>query len=218
MKEKNVRGPRASVFLGRLFLGAILGAVVGLAVGVLLPRTYTCTASLLFPGAGRGGGGGGGGGTSGPASPPRSTEDQPDLSLMQGVLSVPQPGTSPGTAALILESRQVGEDLIRRFGLDAEWRLPIERALEEFHRVFVLREGGAGDLRILYTDHSPERARDMVEAAIETLKETVEEMRLDPAQRNLEFLQENVRKAEAYINKLQDEVVRLQRASGGVTP
>ncbi|HEX2999198.1 MAG TPA: hypothetical protein VHR86_03055 [Armatimonadota bacterium] len=202
--------------LGRIFIGAIVGALLFTAIGKLIPHRYTSAAVLLFPGAKSSGGGtpaatdstGGGG----------SSSDQPSLPLMEGVLSVPQLGTSPSTAALILNSRQTTVALIQKFKLNEEWHLPMEKAIEYFQEYYQCIEGPSGDLRIHYTDRTPERAQQMLTEAIKILTASIERFSEHPATKNVAYLHDNLKKAEANCDRIQKEIVRLQRMTGGTPP
>ena len=202
--------------LKRVLVGAAVGALLLTVIEWLLPRTYTSTAVILFPGAK--GGGGATTGIMGDAGGGSGSADQPALPLMQGVLSVPQPGTSPATAGLILRSDKTTAALLERFDLIREWRLSKEKATERFHKRFVCSEGSSGDLRIAYKDRSATRARRTIIAALEMLTASIEELSVEPAQKNVAFLRQNLREAEANCDRIQKEIVRLQRAAGGTSP
>ncbi|HHX41422.1 MAG TPA: hypothetical protein GX715_15780 [Armatimonadetes bacterium] len=214
MARKNATGLGFWTLLFRTLVGAALGAGIVTGIVWLIPRYYTSSTVLLFPGAK----GSSGASTSSAPSEGGATADQPSVPLMQGVLSVPRPGTSPSTAALILTSRKVTVDLINRFDLAKEWNRSLERSILRFHERFVCQEGKAGDLRVSFTDRDPQRARAVVEAAIETLKRSVEDLSLDPAARNVDFLRDNVEDAEASCARIQREIVKLQRGLGGSPP
>ena len=164
MARKNAPGLGFWTLLFRTLVGAALGAGIVTGIVWLIPRYYTSSTVLLFPGAK----GSSGASTSSAPSEGGATADQPSVPLMQGVLSVPRPGTSPSTAALILTSRKVTVDLINRFDLAKEWNRSLERSILRFHERFVCQEGKAGDLRVSFTDRDPQQARAVVEAAIET--------------------------------------------------
>ena len=208
----------------RLLIASVIGSLLMGIVGLCIPRTYTSSASLLFPG------------TTGSGTPAKDADsgqsalppglpnaapgsaDQPSLPLMQGVLTMPQPGTSPDSAGLILKSRKITTKLVRQFRLDEDWGLPFERALEEFQEKFICNVGTSGSIQIVYTDSSPERARKVVEAAEGLLTESVEQLSLDPAARNLGFMRENLEKAEKDCARAQESLVSFQRDVGGAPP
>ncbi|MHB9025943.1 MAG: GumC family protein [Armatimonadota bacterium] len=205
----------AAQFFGQLVLGALIGAALLTVIGLFIPRTYTSSTVLLFPGA-RGGGAvgeqpsadmGGSGGS-----------DQPSLPLMQGVLSVPQPGTSPGTAMLILKSRKVTQQLIKDYDLEKAWNRSPERSIEKFHRDFACYLGSSGELRVAFSDREPKRGKQVVESAIKLLSQSVEELSLDPAGRNVRFLQQNLEHAERDCAKAEKALIDFQRSVGGAPP
>jgi len=138
--------------------------------------------------------------------------------LLQGVLSVPQPGTSPSTAAIILRSRKAMVDLINQFHLGEEWHRSLERSPLRYQDRFVCYEGKAVDLRIAFTARAPERAKKVIESSLGMLKQAVEDLSLDPAARNVDFLHKSLVESEANCNHIQAEVVRLQRGLGGSPP
>lgn len=204
-------------------IAAVAGAVFLALVGVAIPKTYTSSASLLFPGAT------GSGGNVNPEArtppPPAATagtsgsgSDQPSLPLLQGVLTVPQPGTSPTTAGLILKSRKTIARIVRQYDLDKEWGLSLETATNRFQQSFVCTSGTSGDLRIAYTDRSRQRAKRVLSTAVQLLTSSVEELSLDPAARNLQFLKESLAKAEEDYAAAQKVVVDFQKSLGGAPP
>lgn len=190
---------------------------------VAVPKTYTSTASLLFPGSS------GSAGTvsappenSGIVAPPvqggSGSTDQPSLPLMQGVLSVPQPGTSPGTAGLILKSRKTAVHLIKKHKLDREWGLAFEKTVDRFQDRFMCKTGNSGDLRIIFWDRSPRRSRIVVQSAIQELSASVEELSLDPAAKNLDFLRRSHEQAEKDYKAAERALVKFQQEVGGAPP
>ncbi len=201
-------------FLGRMLLWAAIGALIVTGIERLWPRYYTCSAVLLFPGAKSSAGGEQMGGMPGAGG----SSDQPSLPLMQGALSVPQPGTSPSTAALILNSRRVTVHLLEKFRLQQEWHLPLEKSIERFHERFLCYEGGSGDLRVAFTDRNPKRSQEVVDTSRHLLTQSIEEFSLAPAARNVEFLRDSLKKAETNCARIQTDLIRLQREVGGTSP
>jgi len=211
--------------LKRSLAGAAAGALLMGVVMFLLPRNYSSFASLLFATSTSSSKSGGGTAaqsssktTAGSVSGDASSGDQPSLPLMEGLLPVPQPGTSPATAALILTSRKSTVRLINSFHLDRVWRLPMERAVERFHHRFKCVPGDKGDLMITFTDRSPYRSREVVDESIALLKRSVEELSLDPAARNLESVKQSLTDAERDFLKVQRDMVKFQRRIGGTPP
>lgn len=197
----------------------VICAFVGAAIRLVIPRSYSSSAALLFPGATSQVGAVTG--TTGQASgmaPSAGGADQPALPLMQGVLNVPQPGTSPATAGLIIKSRQTTDELIRRFDLQKVWRTSYERAVERLDRDLQCIAGSSGDLRVVYTDTSPERAHQIANAAIKILTISIEKLSLDPASKNLRFLKESLAKAERDCIAAQKALVNYQKSIGGASP
>lgn len=208
-----------------MLAGTLILAAVGAGIRLAIPRSYSSSAALLFPGSSGQSGAITGwaagsssqeGGTGSPSG--GSGADQPSLPLMQGVLSVPQPGTSPATAGLILKSRQTTAELIRRFDLQSAWHTTFERSVERLQDDLQCVAGTSGDLRIIYTDDSPERAQKITSAALSLLSTSVEKLSLNPADRNLEFLRDSLEKAKRDCDRAQSSVVKFQRATGGAPP
>lgn len=202
----------------------VLGAAVLTGVGLIIPRTYTSTAMLFFPGASRAGGGGGGsaastrGGETASEGGGGGSQDQPGVSILQNVLTIPRTGTSPSTATLILNSRTVTETLITRFGLDKEWRLPMELAIPEFRRVFRCIEGRTAELHLRYEDRSPHRAQELIATAIDLLSQKVDKMTRERAQQTVEFVRARLKESEKMCADYQKEIIALQQKVGGTTP
>jgi len=204
-----------------LVIVAIGGAVLGTLLWLIIPREYTSSASMLFPGSSRSsapsgfgdqGAAGGATGTGG------GSVDQPSLPLMQGVLTMPQPGSSPSTAGMILKSRKTAALLVDKFNLAKEWGLSKEKAIYYFQEGFICSEGLSGDLRISITDYDPQRAKDILSAAINVLTNSVEALSLDPAGRNLELLKKSLENAESDCAKAQASLVDFQKTLGGAPP
>ncbi len=215
--------PKQIRFLQILAMAAVGGAALMALLWLVIPRTYTSSASILFPGTSRvaapsGFGEQGPPTTGGAAGTGGGSIDQPSLPLMQGLLSVPQPGTSPSTAGIILKSRKTITRLIDKFDLAKEWGLSNERAIERFTEDFVCSEGLSGDLRIGYTDYKPERARSIVAEAIDVLTQSVKELSVDPADKNLALLQKSLDTAQKDCADAQKELVDFQTAVGGAPP
>lgn len=202
---------------------SVIGGVAFSLAWLVIPKSYTSSASLLFPGSS------GSAGTinsptdknQGISSPPSApgagaSTDQPSLPLFQGVLSVPQPGTSPGTAGLILKSRKSVVKMIEEHNLNKIWHLPMDRCIDRFQRRFICKAGTSGDLLIYYTDRSPERSRQVVSSAIDMLTASVEELSLNPVERNLRLLREGLAQAQKDYQKAEAELVKFQRAHNGV--
>jgi uncharacterized protein involved in exopolysaccharide biosynthesis len=78
--------------------------------------------------------------------------------------------------------------------------------------------GDKGDLRIIFTDRSPYRSREVVDASIELLKRSVEDLSLDPAARNLKLVKQSLADAERDFLKIQRDMVKFQRRIGGIPP
>jgi hypothetical protein len=212
--------------LKRALVGAGAGAFLLGGVILLLPRGYSSSASLLFAMSVASSQSGGKAtarssaetAATGVAAGDASFVDKPSVPLLEGLLPVPQPGTSPATAALILTSRKSTMELIKRFDLDKVWHLSMERSIERFHRHFKCLPGDKGDLRIIFTDRSPYRSREVVDASIELLKRSVEDLSLDPAARNLKLVKQSLADAERDFLKIQRDMVKFQRRIGGIPP
>ena len=204
-----------------LVIVAIGGSVLATLLWLIIPREYTSSASMLFPGSSRSsapsgfGDQGGAGGASGTGG---GSVDQPSLPLMQGVLTMPQPGSSPSTAGMILKSRKTAALLVDKFNLAKEWGLRKEKAIYYFQQGFICSEGLSGDLRISITDYDPQRAKDILAAAIDVLTNSVEALSLDPAGRNLELLKKSLANAESDCTKAQAALVDFQKTLGGAPP
>lgn len=199
----------------------IICAVIAGGIRLAIPRSYSSTAALLFPGGtSQAGAISGASGTTAPEIPGTTGggADQPSLPLMQGVLNVPQPGTSPATAGMILKSRQTTEELIKRFDLQNVWGYTFERSVERLQDDLQCIAGSSGDLRIIYTDTSPKRTKEVASYALKLLTDSIEKLSLDPAGRNLRFLKESLLKAERACESAQKSLVDFQSATGGAPP
>lgn len=199
----------------------LICSIIAGGIRLAIPRSYSSTAALLFPGgSSQAGAISGATGSTAPEMPGAtgSGADQPSLPLMQGVLNVPQPGTSPATAGMILKSRQTTEELINRFDLQKVWGYTFERAVERLQDDLQCIAGSSGDLRIIYTDTSPKRTQEVASYALKLLTDQIEKLSLDPAGRNLRFLKESLVKAERACESAQKSLVEFQSATGGAPP
>lgn len=204
-------------------IAIVVFAIIGAAIRFIIPRSYSSSAALLFPGATSQVGNipGWGGGVSGEntgITPSGGGSDQPSLELMQGVLNVPQPGTSPATAGMIVKSRKTTDEIINRFDLLNVWHTSYERAVMRLQEDLKCIAGPSGDLRIIYTDTSPERAKDIASAALNILTDSIEQLSLDPAGKNLQFLEKSLKKAERDCDEAQKALVDYQKSIGGASP
>ena len=197
------------VLLGHLLLALAVGGIIGALIGLLIPRNYTATAVLQFPMA-----------TSAPASATGGggSADKPALSLLQGMLSVPQPGTSPSTAVLILTSHKVVNDLVKEFTIQPEWSLGDETPESYFRKKFICVAGGSNELHITYTANKPDTAEKVVKESINVLTRTVEELSLDPAGSTVKFLAKNLHDSEDECARAEDALIQFLRKQGGVAP
>lgn len=199
----------------------IICSIIAGGIRLVIPRSYSSTAALLFPGgSSQAGAISGATGSSAPEIPGTTGggADQPSLPLMQGVLNVPQPGTSPATAGMILKSRQTSEELIKRFDLQNVWRYSFERAIMRLQDDLQCIAGSSGDLRIIYTDTSPQRAHEVASYALKLLTDSIEKLSLDPADRNMKFLKDSLIKAERSCASAQRALVEFQSSTGGAPP
>lgn len=214
--------PKQINFIKILVIAAIAGAAIGTVLWLLIPKEYTSSASILFPGISRSAPSGiadqGPGGAGGAAGTGGGSVDQPSLSLMQGVLSMPQPGSSPSTAGMILKSRKTASLLIDKFDLAKEWGVNDEKAIEYFQQDFICSEGLSGDLKVSITDYDPKRAQQIIKAAIDVLTDSVEALSLDPAGRNLSLLKKSLENAQKDTEKAQQALVAFQKTLGGGPP
>lgn len=194
----------------QLALGGILGALLLGVPRFLRPRTYTCRAVLLFPAAPRAGAlraltGGG-------------ATDMPSLPLMEGLLSIPQPGSSPETAKLILGSQRATMALVRRLGLAEKWELPPEKARRKLGKALELKVGDTGDLGISFAHPEPELAVAVVQSTIDQLTRSIEELKLDPAAQSVAFIRKELASSEAAFARASEALVRFQRENGNLPP
>ena len=197
--------PRRWALLGYLLAALVVGGLLGEVIGQLIPRTYTATAVLQFPAASA-------------AAPQGSSSDKPALSLLQGVVSVPQPGTSPATAIFILTSHDVVGQLIKRWKIQPDNLLRTEDTDTYFRRKFLCTAGASGELHLAYTDRAPERAKQVVATAISLLSRTVDTLSLDPAARTVKFLAKNLHESERDCAAAEAALVQFMRARGGTPP
>ena len=174
-----------------LLLGALCGLALGGLVALLQPTTYTATATLIFPSAP----GNKLSGLLGGAS----TGDLPSVPLLDGVLLVPQPATSAGTAGLIVHSHHTAQAVIDELHLQQVWRL---HGLAATHRRFAkglqCTTGRDGELVVGFRDKSgPQLVTQICETLLRQLEQQTSTLGLNPARDNLAFLDAQQQQAHA---------------------
>ncbi len=188
-----------------LLLFAVLGVLIALPSVLQRKSTYTATATLLFPASPLSGlsaftGGGGG-------------NDLPSIPLLNGLFMIPQPGTSPNTAIMLLRSWSVDDEIIAKENLAAVWKMDPsdpDAIHAEFNRRLLLRPGKTGDLEIKFSDVSKARALRVVQLLINALQERTTSLGLDPAQRSFHFLNKQVTASEASLKAAMAKLATYQ--------
>ncbi len=191
-----------------LISGALIGMVIGVAIALTRPTVYTAKTTLLFPAASSGLGG---------LTGLSSAEQMPSVPLLGGMLQVPRPGTNPKTAMLLLESWPVREAVVKQQELVADWQL---EKLSDAHKQFVkqlkLKDGTAGDLRITFTDASPQLAHDVVVALVEEMEHRATALGMNPAEASVDFLAAQLDDARTSLVAAQKVQQRFEQQHGVV--
>ncbi len=195
----------------KLIIGGLVGALLFAGNRYLVTRTYSSSALLLFPS----------GSASGLAALAGigGSPDQPALPLLGGLLSIPQPATSPGTAVLVLNSRRTVMPLVERFRFEWAKGHGGTQVHRDFCRKYLrCKVGRDGDLRVEFTDTSAKRSQEVVTALVRALERSMSELSLDPTSYNLRFLKDNLAQAEDAFHKANTAMADYQRAHGVVPP
>ncbi len=98
-------------------------------------------------------------------------KDNPSLPLMNGAASVPQAGTAPEVAHLIMGSRKVIGTLVDEFKLAKAWKKPRDLAIIILGGKILFHPGEVGDLKVEYTDDDRSRAKAVVVRIMQILNE-----------------------------------------------
>ena len=194
--------------LRRLLLWGVLGALLLASTRVVITPTFSSSCMIAFP-----------------AAAPSLTGlltgngDMPPLALLSGALLIPQPGTGPETAIMLLTSRRNVKPLVERF--DFEWArgLSAEDAARIYSRDYLsCRVGDKGNLEVKFTDPSPQRAQAALQAAMDGLALATEDLRLDPGRRAAEMLHLRLAEAEADHRGAQAKLAAFNSRNGNLPP
>jgi len=186
-----------------LYLGVACGLLLGGLLALLQPTTYTVTATLVFPSAPSSKLGGLLGSSSG---------DLPSVPLLDGVLLVPQPATSAGTAALIIHSHRTTQAVIEELHLQQEWHLrTLAATYRRFNKGLKCTTGRDGELVIGFCDKAgPQLVMRVTEALLQQLQQQTAQLGLDPARDNLTFLDTQRQQAHAQSLEAQQRLQAFQ--------
>lgn len=190
----------------RLVVGGISGLVIGVVIALIIPKTYTSSATVMFPSAPMSAmsmlSGGGG-------------NDLPSLPVLGGAMMVPQPGTSADTASVLLKSHRVERDVIRDLELQKVWHLRKEiDVYKRFERGLQCQIGKSGELNLGYRDWSKELSLQIANKLVDELSVLSEELGMDPATRSFKFLKSQVGISQARVQKAQHNMMVFQREHG----
>jgi len=179
---------------------SLAAAVAGLIVAFLIPSDFRSTAKLMPPDSSSAGGFG----------MLAAMGDNPGLGLLAGDFL----GMKSSSALLVAvtRSRTVEDGLITRFNLQSVYRTRyLDRARKRLEENTEISEDKkSGIVTITVTDHDAVRARDMAEAYVELLNQTLSKASTSSARREREFLEGRL----ASVNtELSDATARLSRFS-----
>jgi uncharacterized protein involved in exopolysaccharide biosynthesis len=211
-----------------LFLGIFLGITAGLINYVRTKETYTAKAELMFPSA--------------PASKlaaltgGSSGGDLPSVPLLDGLKSIPQPGSSAGTATDILQTLRARKDVYEALkaghvaksdesgelhaavDLDKRWGTTRDQTLRRLFDNAKLKTSKSGSLEITFKDEDPALAYAIVEAMLRELDGLSEQLKLVPARDAARFLNEQAALARAEADSAQARMTDFLEARHGVPP
>ena len=183
-----------------LLIGLGIGVVLGGLVAIVRPTTYTTSTTILFPPApiskltALAGGGG--------------DSDLPSLPLLEGALSVPQPGSSTSTAGILLQSQQTELKIAHALDLQKVWKLPNDyKVLKQFHRELECKAGKNSDLTISFQDQSRDLAYQVIDLLVKELKAQSQELGFNPAKQSVEFLQAQLDASNTKWTKSQQDLL-----------
>ena len=163
----------------RRTIGGLVGVatLVTLIVALLLPPWYRAQAVLLPP-----------------------SEEQSGFgisNLLRGLavpgVRVPTEATPADVFVAILESRTIGEQVVRRFDLQRRYhRAQLGDAILELHRHTKFTLAEAGTITISVEDHDRRRAADMANAFVDLLDHFNREVRMTKGRRTRIFLEQRL--------------------------
>jgi len=94
----------------------------------------------------------------------------PSIPLLDGVMMVPQTGSSAGTASLLLNSRTVRQDVVSNLGLKEEWHLDSElEVYRHFDQSLICKVGKNGELYVGFRDRNDLLAHTIAEELLRQL-------------------------------------------------
>ena len=189
-----------------IFLCTFLGTVLALAYAFSLPFIYKAE-SKIIPKEGSGGGGRLAG----------LVAQYGGLASMMGI-SVPEGSGGTGAVMIdILKSNTVVDAIIDRFNLMDE----NEFEYRKFAREAILSNfeadtdtKGSGIITLAYSDESPQRAADIVNAFIEELQKKMTEMSLQTSKQRREFYESQLFEVQQELANAEDALMKYQQSSG----
>ncbi len=185
-----------------LCIGAACGLFIGLIVILCRPSYFTSTATLIFPSA--------------PISKLSaltggSSGDLPSVPLLEGALLIPQPGTSASTASLILQSNLVRDTLFANLQLQTSWKRPSLRDARRYYsKHLICKTGKSGELEVGFQDTDPKRSYQIAQALLDALDHSVKSLGIDPAERNLHFLEQQAKRTYDLLMAAQRDLQSFQ--------
>jgi uncharacterized protein involved in exopolysaccharide biosynthesis len=140
------------------------------------------------------------------------------MPLLQGMMSLPQPGTSTDTAQIIMKTRFMRTQIINDLKLKEKWKLSLEDALDYLAKNTRIKAGDAGDMRIEYTDNNAQVAYEVLRKSLALLEKQAKDLTLDPADRYINFVESARADAELDFTTALTKLQRFLESQQGITP
>ena len=130
--------------------------------------------------------------------------DSSCLPLLEGLLTVPQPGLSAGSATMILKTRDTEILIIEKYGLTKLWNKNLDDTLTQLSSLLQFKTGDNGELTISCSIERADIAKGILELCLKRLKDESSRLSLGQAKKFSFFIKNKTSEArQAYDQKLQ---------------
>jgi len=126
-------------------------------------------------------------------------------------ISIPSPSTGAEVFIAILESRTVGEQVVREFNLQALYHKPtLEDAIRELSRHAKFKLTEAGTIVIGVEDHDAKRAAAMANRYVDLLDRFNREVRMTKGRRTRLFIETRITETQQKLSRAEEELAAYQ--------
>lgn len=186
---------------------AVIAAVVGYFLAMLLPKTYSSTASLYFPSSG--------------AKPPSSFQaltgasslegDPGSVSNLGGAYTSPLVGSGPQTATGILQSRTCLTEVVQKLGLTKRWDMGEYAAYDKLAGGVSVAQSKSGLLDIQVSLEDPKLCKEVVDLMLAHLLRRSEELTVNLSKKVRKQVEQKYLESREEVKAKRDRYERLLR-------